>query len=59
MNSSLNAQENPWSSNDILLGVSLGDPKSALVIARRCGLSPDRQVSLQLIVHAWCFGVCR
>lgn len=32
------AVENPWSSNDLLLGVKLGDPRSGVVIARRCGL---------------------
>lgn len=30
--------ENPWTSNDLLLGVKLGDPRSGVVIARRCGL---------------------
>ena len=50
MDLSLNAPENPWSSNDVLLGVTLGDPRSGLVVARRCGLLPDRQVILQLIV---------
>ena len=36
--SELQDQENPWTSNDLLLGVNLGDPRSGLVVARRCGL---------------------
>lgn len=31
---------NPWSSNDTLLGIQLGDPQSGLVLARRHGLLP-------------------
>lgn len=31
---------NPWSSNDTLLGIRLGDPHSGLVLARRHGLLP-------------------
>ena len=31
---------NPWSSNDTLLGIRLGDPQSGLVLARRHGLLP-------------------
>ena len=31
---------NPWSSNDTLLGIRLGDPQSGLVLARRQGLLP-------------------
>ena len=31
---------NPWSSNDTLLGIRLGDPQSGLVEARRQGLLP-------------------
>ena len=30
--------ENPWASRDVLSGVNLGTPHSALVQARRCGL---------------------
>lgn len=33
---------NPWSSNDTLLGIQLGDPQSGLVLARRHGLLPHR-----------------
>ena len=30
--------DNPWASNDLLLGIKLGDPRSGVVVARRCGL---------------------
>ena len=35
---------NPWSTQDSLLGVRLGDPQSALALARRHGLLGITQV---------------
>jgi len=53
---------NPWSSNDTLLGIQLGDPQSGLVLARRHGLLPHhgledsdlcRHVKLSVCVNAF------
>jgi len=50
-NMDVSVQENPWASNDVLLGLNLGDPKSGLVVARRCGLLPaGRQVRTLTII---------
>lgn len=55
-NMDASGQENPWASNDVLLGLNLGDPKSGLVVARRCGLLPTgRQVRILLYIRPLLF----
>ena len=48
---------NPWSSTDLLLGVQLSDPRSGVVVGRRCGLQVPsdnvRSKGLIVVVSAY------
>ena len=36
---------NPWEDNDVLTGLKLGDPRSALVLADQHDIQPEKSVN--------------